>query len=122
MFLEGLRAQHVLMTQAPAAAAQTGTCGGLGGACVADHDGSPFGPEDSHCTGPSVQMPDRYGHDFPTAELMQWTGDEPVMNIGRDTPELDLAGVDQLLADLRQYTARIAGLRAQLARLQGGGR
>ncbi|GGV34314.1 hypothetical protein GCM10010293_36720 [Streptomyces griseoflavus] len=122
VFLEGLRAQHTQMTAEPAAATQAGTCSGLGGACVADHDGSPFGPEDRHCTSSSVRMPDRYGHDFPSAELMQWTGDEPFMDIGRDTPELDLAGVDQLLDDLRQYTARLAGLRAQLARLQGGGR
>ncbi|XKK63914.1 hypothetical protein HFP71_16845 [Streptomyces sp. ARC32] len=105
----------------PTEAAQTGTCSGLGGACVADHASPLFTAEERRCHGLEVSMPDPYGGDFPSAELVQWTDDEaPHLNVGQDTPELDLAGVDQLLIDLHQYAARIAELRAQLARLQGG--
>ena len=96
-------------------------CDRLAGACIADHSDPLFTPGEGRCHGPEVAMPGRYGADFPAAELVQWTDDAaPFLNIGQDTPELDLPGVDQLLNDLHHYMSGIVALREQLAHLTGG--
>ncbi|WP_320783855.1 DUF6907 domain-containing protein [Streptomyces sp. CRN 30] len=119
-FLEGLRALHAQMP--PAAAPQTSACSGLAGGCVADHSDPLFAQGEGRCHGPEVRMPERYGDDFPAAQLVQWIGDAPIVNLGQDTPELDVAGVDQLLEDLRCYQILIAALRTSLVQLQGDAR
>lgn len=125
--LEQSMADHFPLTSALTAAgrkefrASLGACDGLEGACVADHSDPLFAAEEGRCHGVEVSMPDRYGIDFPTAQLVQWWDDVPIVNVGQDTPELDLAGVDQLLADLRVYESRLVSLRNQLAQLVDGG-
>lgn len=119
---QGAAAQILRRIEAERVGEAEAGCEGLAGACVADHTDPLSSPDDFHCQGAAVAMPAAYGDDFPEAHLCQWAGDVPRVCIGQDTPELDLAGVDQLLTDLHRYTARIAGLRAQLARLQGGHR